>query len=104
MKTLTCALLALALIGIGCTKDEFQKDGDFFYLRSKGAVMPVWVKGNKASETFVIFLHGGPEGGSSQYYTIFPSHKKIEEHFAIVYWDQRMCGMSQGNPSMEETA
>ena len=85
-----------------CEKDEFLSDGDFFYLESKGAKMPIWVKGNKASKTFILFLHGGPEGGSSQYYTIFPSHKEIEEHFAIVYWDQRMCGMSQGNPSMKD--
>ena len=87
---------------ISCNKDEFLTDGDFFYLESEGAKMPIWVKGNKASKTFLLFLHGGPEGGSSQYYTIFPSHREIEEHFAMVYWDQRMCGMSQGNPSMKD--
>lgn len=85
---------------IGCTKSELQKEGDFFYLENKDAVMPVWVKGNKDAKKYIIMLHGGPEGGSAQYYTIFPSHRKIEERFAIVYWDQRMCGMSQGNPSM----
>ncbi len=94
------------LVGIlflpGCGEEEFQVAGDFFYLESEEAIMPVWVKGNKASNTFIILLHGGPEGGSSQYYTVFPSHQKIEEHFAIVYWDQRMCGMSQGNPSMDD--
>ncbi len=100
LLTLSAALVFAALTG--CTEEEFQVDGDFFYLKSAGAVMPVWVKGNKASKVFILFLHGGPEGGSSQYYTIFPSHKKIEEEYAIVYWDQRMCGMSQGNPSMED--
>jgi proline iminopeptidase len=95
-----CILIILILSS--CTKEEFQKDGDFFYLENVGAKMPVWVKGNKDSRKFIIMLHGGPEGGSSQYYTIFPSHKKIEEQFAIVYWDQRMCGMSQGNPSMSD--
>lgn len=93
--------MVLILVLCGCKKEEFQEDGDFFYLNNVGAKMPVWVKGNKDAGKFIIMLHGGPEGGSSQYYTIFPSHKKIEEHFAIVYWDQRMCGMSQGNPSME---
>jgi proline iminopeptidase len=103
MKTkIICTCTTLALFLITCTSDEFQKEGDFFYLNSVGATMPVWVKGNKESGKFIIMLHGGPEGGSSQYYTIFPSHKKIEEHFAIVYWDQRMCGMSQGNPSMTD--
>ena len=94
--------LVVLLILSACSKDEFQKDGDFFYLESVDARMPIWVKGNVESKKFIIFLHGGPEGGSSQYYTIFPSHKEIEKHFAIVYWDQRMCGMSQGNPSMED--
>lgn len=92
----------LLFIFSSCTKEEYQKDGDFFYLKSKSATMPVWVKGNRNANKFIIMLHGGPEGGSSQYYTIFPSHKKIEEKFAIVYWDQRMCGMSQGNPSMAD--
>lgn len=95
------ALTAMVLLN-SCEKDEFLKDGDFFYLESGGAKMPIWVKGNVESNKFIIFLHGGPEGGSSQYYSIFPSHKEIEKHFAIVYWDQRMCGMSQGNPSMED--
>ena len=94
--------IILVLLMSNCKKEEFQKDGDFFYLNNVEAIMPVWVKGNKDSRKFIIMLHGGPEGGSSQYYTIFPSHKKIEEQFAIVYWDQRMCGMSQGNPSMTD--
>lgn len=103
MKYIKVIVLFLSIAFLlGCSEEEFQKEGDFFYLKSKGAIMPVWVKGNKATNKFIILLHGGPEGGSSQYYTIFPSHKKIEEHFAIVYWDQRMCGMSQGNPSMTD--
>lgn len=104
MKTNLLILLIVALHSLSCTKEEFQKEGDFFYLNNADAEMPVWVKGNKESGKFIIMLHGGPEGGSSQYYTIFPSHKKIEEHFAIVYWDQRMCGMSQGNPSMNNAS
>lgn len=100
--TLTISIIFLLGLLSACTKEEFQKEGDFFYLKNKGAIMPVWVKGNQSSKTFIIMLHGGPEGGSSQYYTIFPSHKRIEDQFAIVYWDQRMCGMSQGNPSMKD--
>ncbi len=94
-------VVLMLYLAVSCQKEEFQRDGDFFYLNNNEAIMPVWVKGNRASNIFIILLHGGPEGGSSQYYTIFPSHKKIEEKFNIVYWDQRMCGMSQGNPSME---
>jgi proline iminopeptidase len=93
--------IILTLLFLACKKKALQKEGDFFYLESKDAVMPVWVKGNVDAKKFIILLHGGPEGGSSQYYTVFPSHQRIEERFAIVYWDQRMCGMSQGNPSMD---
>jgi len=103
IKKTSLVLVVMGLIALNsCKKDEFQTEGDFFFLESAEAKMPIWVKGNKASKTFILFLHGGPEGGSSQYYTIFPSHHKIEDHFAIVYWDQRMCGMSQGNPSMND--
>jgi pimeloyl-ACP methyl ester carboxylesterase len=101
-KLLIYVSAAFMLLFIGCNKRAMLDEGDFFYLQSKGAVMPVWVKGNTKAKKYIIMLHGGPEGGSAQYYTIFPSHKKIEEQFAVVYWDQRMCGMSQGNPSMEE--
>lgn len=100
MKNSILILFGSLLFLASCNKEKINKAEDFFYLESKGASMPVWIRGNVASNKFIIFLHGGPEGGSSQYYTIFPSHKKIEEECAIVYWDQRMCGMSQGNPSM----
>ncbi|MCL2008189.1 MAG: hypothetical protein FWG77_08905, partial [Treponema sp.] len=43
--------------------DEY-KEGDWFYLENAGAVMPVWVQGNIASDVFVIWLHGGGAGGS----------------------------------------
>lgn len=103
-KRIYLIVLLIIVLFNACEKHEMYEDGDFFYLKSEESKMPIWVKGNKASKTFILFLHGGPEGGSSQYYTIFPSHKEIEEHFAIVYWDQRMCGMSQGNPSMDDAS
>ena len=105
MKTIhTISLLVMLLSSmlLACEEHEMFHEGDFFYVENQAAIMPVWVKGNKDSKVFIILLHGGPDGGSSQYYTIFPSHKLIEESYAMVYWDQRMCGMSQGNPSMED--
>jgi proline iminopeptidase len=74
------------------------EDGDFFFVRNKGAVMPVWVKGNTSSGVFLINLHGGP-GGSSIVGTIVPAMQDLENEFAVVYWDQRASGLSQGNPS-----
>ena len=58
--------------------------------------MPVWVKGNLASGVFLLNLHGGP-GGSSMIATLVPAMQELEENYAVVYWDQRASGLSQGN-------
>lgn len=69
---------------------------DQFFLKNNGAEMPVWVEGNTASKTFVIFLHGGP-GGSSVGYNELNLFSSLEEKYAVAYWDQRCAGASQGN-------
>ena len=71
-----------------CSKDEY------FFLRNAGADMPVHVRGNKESGTFIIYLHGGPGNGSYIFEKFFTG---IEEDFAMVYWDQRGAGSAQGN-------
>jgi pimeloyl-ACP methyl ester carboxylesterase len=76
--------------------EEDYREGDFFYLENDGAIMPVWVKGNKASGVFIVFLHGGP-GRTSDTYANSATYKKLEEKYAFVYWDQRASGASQGN-------
>jgi len=76
------------------------KGGDWFYLESKGAIMPVWVKGNKQSNVFLLLLHGGP-GDSAMYYSTFDAFEKLEKDYALVYWDQRMSGAAQGNAKPE---
>ena len=95
-------LMGFSILLFGCSKQDKLVNEDFFYLQNNGSIMPVWVKGNPDSDKMIVMLHGGPDGGSSQYYTIFPSHERIEKEARIVYWDQRMCGMSQGNPSMKD--
>lgn len=102
MKQTVIFILLIGTLFSACKKEEAPYEEDFFFLKSKGAQMPIWVRGNIASDKIILLLHGGPEGGSSQYYTIFPSHEILEQHYGIVYWDQRMCGMSQGNPSMKD--
>jgi pimeloyl-ACP methyl ester carboxylesterase len=80
--------------------DDFR-GGDWFYLENKGAVMPVWVDGNKQSETFIIVLHGGPGGSSIGFPVMFDAFKELQESFAFVYWEQRASGLSQGNARPE---
>lgn len=67
-----------------------------FYLDNKGASMRLLVEGNTASHTFLIFVHGGP-GSSSYYYNTNYISQNIENKYAVVYWDQRNAGASQGN-------
>ena len=71
------------------------------YVRNQGADMPVFIRGNGASEVFIIFLHGGP-GGNSLKYSTGSYSKTLEDKYAMVYWDQRGQGNSHGHPENSE--
>lgn len=81
----------------GCEKSEFLSDGEYFFLKNKGAVMPVWVRGNLNSGIMLITVHGGP-GGSGHGLLLSEGFKRLEKDYAVLYWDQRFSGLSQGNP------
>jgi len=81
--------------------DEDFKGGDWFYLENKGATMPVWVKGNIQSETFIIFIGGGPGYSSVEDIPLHDAFRRLQNHYALVCWDQRGCGLSQGNAKPE---
>jgi pimeloyl-ACP methyl ester carboxylesterase len=99
-------ILIILLIGffLGACNDQLLNDeykgGDWFYLENNGAVMPVWVRGNKSSNVFIIFLHGGP-GTTSLDIAISPAHKQLQNDYALVYYDQRLSGGAQGNAKPE---
>ncbi len=80
-----------------CKKSDMSDGDNFFYLKTEGAYMPVFVEGNKTSNTFIIILHGGP-GGDDQVYkdVCLPFSETLEEKYAVVYYDQRGSGISQG--------
>jgi pimeloyl-ACP methyl ester carboxylesterase len=90
VRLLTSLLLLLAVACGG------PSEGDLFFLRSKDADMPIWVRGNTESGTFVLFLHGGP-GSSALAQAGLHGLGELEKQYAIVYWDQRASGSSQGN-------
>lgn len=58
--------------------------------------MRVLVEGNTASHAFLLIVHGGP-GSSSYFYNTDYISENIENKYAVVYWDQRNAGASQGN-------
>ena len=83
-----------------CKKESLNKEGDYFFLRNDGADMPVWVRGNMSSNVFIIHLHGGP-GGSSINEAEQQVFRNLETEYAMVYWDQRGSGCSQGKAKPE---
>ena len=90
------ALIFVLLILSSCEKVDFYQ-GDHFFVRNAGAEMPIYVKGNIASGTFILFLHGGP-GGNATLPSFMPVSKELEKDYAFAYWDQRGSGLSMGNP------
>ena len=86
--------LLLALGGCG----PWMTEGEMHWIHRAGADLPVLVRGNLDSGTFIVTVHGGP-GGSGLAMGLSPGLRRLEEDAAVVYWDQRFSGMSQGNPS-----
>jgi proline iminopeptidase len=93
-------LIGLVIIFASCGTDPYL-EGDFFYLVNKHASMPVVVRGNKASEIFILFIHGGP-GGTALQKIGLAAFDGLEKSYATVFWDQRGSGSSQGNNSAED--
>lgn len=98
-------LLLLTVAFQGCKKTEgWNSEGDYFYLENEGATMPVWVTGNTESGVFIITNHGGPGGGTTghDFHKSVYGFQALERDYALVYWDQRMTGMSTGDVKREE--
>ena len=71
------------------------------YIRNNGSDMPAFIYGNGASKVFILLLHGGP-GGNGLDYRLGKFKDKLEEKYAMVYWDQRHQGNSHGHLSQNE--
>jgi len=89
---------SLILLFSGCQKEKITISGkvsEAFYVENAGASMRVLVEGNTASKAYILFIHGGP-GVSSYFYDTKYISQNIGDKYAIVYWDQRNAGASQG--------
>lgn len=93
-------LIGFFLLLSACNNEELDKQGEYFFLSNKGADMPVWVRGKDSANIFIIHLHGGP-GGSSITEAQDRVFVSLEANYAMVYWDQRGSGASQGNAKPE---
>jgi len=98
---LKIALTILTVLSLSsCSEDiDFGNLSDTIFVRHQNADMPAYIHGNGSEKVFLITLHGGPGGiGLDFRATAFRS---IENTCAVVYFDQRGAGMSQGNYSEE---
>lgn len=99
MKYLFLLIILVFLSLTSCQKENItlsQNVSETFYVENRGASMRVLVEGNTTSNVFIVFVHGGP-GVSSFVYNSDYLSKNIEDKYAIVYWDERNSGASQGN-------
>jgi proline iminopeptidase len=92
------AMLALGASPLACSTYD---GGEYFFVSNDGVTMPVWVKGNVDSGRFIVFLHGGP-GDSGILLGCADFFDEIQERSAMVFFDQRVAGMSQGDPSVDD--
>jgi proline iminopeptidase len=67
---------------------------EVFFVKHKGASMPIRVMGNTASKTILLFIPGGPGGPGLVYRNT--ATLAIEKNYAVAYINQRECGESQG--------
>lgn len=94
-------VLILAIFGVfSCSKDDntIYDLNETIFVRHKQADMPAYIHGNASKKVFLIILHGGP-GGTGLQYRVNTIKSKIEKNNAVVYFDQRGSGASQGNYS-----
>jgi pimeloyl-ACP methyl ester carboxylesterase len=92
------ALSSLLFLFSACQKEEITLSSsakDLFYVKNKGASMPILVEGNTTQKAFVLIVHGGP--GSDAIKTMNNTFMDtLETNYAVAYWDQRNAGNTQG--------
>lgn len=94
-------LIIVITLGLFACFDDTFYEGDFFYLVSKKAQMPVSVRGKTDSGVLIVFLHGGP-GGTALQKIGLQAFNELEKHYGLVFWDQRASGSSQGNSQLKD--
>lgn len=98
--TLTVIVLSLQ----SCKKDNLLEISaeHHFFLENGGAILPVLVQGNTTSNTYIIMLHGGPGDSGINDFGKTGIFSELESDYAMVYYDQRCAGTSQGNCDPQE--
>jgi len=74
---------------------------DEFYLRHEGTDFPIWTRGYDQTETFIIFLHGGPFASGIRE-AVNKQFVELEKDYVMVYYDQRGGGFTHGENNIEK--
>ena len=101
VRSLKHIILVFVITLLACSKEESSTQHRFMYRNDKADMM-VYIEGNITSKTFILLSHGGP-GGDGSAYNFGTYAKLLEEQYAIVYWDQRGQGASQGKYKDDNT-
>lgn len=99
MRIIFLYLLTICVCSWGCQKEVISTSGqayDEFFLKSGNIEMPVTVAGNLEAKKLMVIVHGGPGGNGIDYRDSY-AVKMVESKIAVVYWDQRFAGNSQGH-------
>jgi pimeloyl-ACP methyl ester carboxylesterase len=97
MRVLLVVVATFSIALCACSSE--QTEGDFMYLRNKGADMPIRVLGNTRSGVMLVWLTGGP--GDLTILDLGEATDRIEAHYGMTFWDQRGSGSAQGNAAPE---
>ncbi|WP_109098454.1 alpha/beta fold hydrolase [Aquimarina sp. AU58] len=98
VKIVVLILIVLSIFSCSKDDDNINDLSETIFVRHKNADMAAYIHGNASEKVFLIILHGGP-GGSGWQYRKNTIKSKIEKNNAVVYFDQRGSGNSQGSYS-----
>ncbi len=92
------ALLMLSVLIMGCAGVQTNATDtpvpihSSEYLAVDGAKLFLMTRGEDRRAPILLWLHGGPGGAERPLFRYF--NNELEQHFVVVYWDQRGAGRS----------
>lgn len=97
-------MVFVVLIFASCTSTKKIKMpngiSEIQYLDINDSKQYVLIRGKDVKNPVLLFLHGGP--GASATALLRKFNSELEEHFTVVYWDQRNAGKSYSKKTPKE--
>ncbi len=77
-----------------CKREGVPKSGRTIFVRTQGADLPIYLRGNGNQEVVILVLHGGPGGNGLEYRGGIYA-EMLEDKYTMAYLDQRGQGASR---------